>query len=115
AVIRTKSPINLDELERETLERLPHGDKAYYRQTQPVADEAACLYLAEANVLVVSDEVTIKAIIDEGEERRRPTADLGFVKTLPHLLIAVASPDNKTLLKDLGSASEGTGGKRRPG
>jgi hypothetical protein len=118
AVIRTKSPIDIDKLEAK-VERLAHGDKAYYRDREPTAQEAACLFLVDASVLVVSDESTIKAIMDEGQERPRPTADLGFVKTLPHLLVAVAPRDKSTLLKDLGAppkpAGRGAGSGSAPG
>jgi hypothetical protein len=108
AVIRTKSPIDVDRLEANT-ERLPHGDKAYYRTRQTGAEDAACVFLAEATTLVVADEITIKQVIDEGQEKSRPSADLGFVKTLPHLLIAVAPRTGETLLKDLGGPQKPSG------
>lgn len=99
-VVRTKAPIDMEQFEgKAQLERVPHKRTAYYRVTAGPGEDRPCLYLHDGKTLIASDEATIKEVIDQGEQRARPTADLGFVESAPHFLFAVAPKDKAELIK----------------
>jgi hypothetical protein len=85
-------------LEAQGAESHEHQSQKYYRV--PVGGRRApFLWVASPQTIVVAEEPLLKSIIEQGDKLAPPTADLSFVKSPAHLVVAVVPKDRQALLQ----------------
>ncbi|MCA9075189.1 MAG: hypothetical protein KDA93_09155 [Planctomycetaceae bacterium] len=105
-VIRTSAPVSLEDLQ------LPQGDDTIkthasqsYHQLTESDEPSPHLYQADETTFVVATEHVIQATIDRGGEPSYATADLSFIPTASHVLVAVVPQDRDAFFAQFQSAS----------
>ncbi len=101
-VVRTAAPLSLEEI------NLPQGDgltktheSKTYHQLAVAGENAPHLYAADETTFIVATEAAVQAIIDQGDSPSQATADLSFVPTASHVIVAVVPQDREAFFKGM--------------
>lgn len=101
-VVRTIEPVSMDDLDLPDFEGAAKTHESHaYHQLAETGETPPHLYQADDTTLIIATESAIQATIDRGAERSHATADLGFVQTASHMIIAVVPQDRDAFFAQL--------------
>ena len=98
-VLRADERIDETEISKRSIQ-LQHGGKRIYRLKTGGVD-SPCMYMPDWRILVVSDEDSIRKLIDGGNSQPSIAADLSFVQQSADVVVAVVPHEPATLVRFL--------------